>query len=268
MLPPKDSQMPKEPVITASHAVLGPRGRRCSSCQVALSPGFSFCSHCGMSIEGRARLVSIEADGSEGGLWVLSDEETLLGKEVGPIAFDDDEYVSPRHCRLFFREDRLFVEDLESLNGVFRRVRGERLLSPGDHVRLGRQLLRIEPMAPASPKLREGTRIWGSPDPGYRARLVQILEGGGLGEIFPLKVGENLVGRESGDVAFPRDRFVSARHASVRVGSEGVTIRDLGSSNGTYVRLTQAIPLEGGDLLLLGNRLLRVELRAPAAATG
>lgn len=251
----------------ASHAVMSPQRRRCSSCHVALSPGFSFCTHCGMSVEGRARLVSIEADGTEGRMWVLTDEETVLGKAVGPIDFSDDEYVSPRHCRLFFREDQLFVEDLDSLNGVFRRVRGERLVSPGDHVRMGRQLLRIEPMAPNPAKRRDGTLVWGSPDPGYRARLVQLLEGGGLGEIFPLRVGENLVGRESGNITFPRDRFISARHASVRVGSQGVTIRDLGSSNGTYVRLTAPSPLDGGDLLLLGNHLLRVELGSPAAAS-
>ena len=34
---------------------------------------------------------------------------------------------------------------------------------------------------------------WGAADPGYRARLVQLLEGGGLGEVIPLRAGANAV---------------------------------------------------------------------------
>ena len=40
----------------------------------------------------------------------------------------------------------------------------------------------VSPAASASPG-----ESWGSTDPGYRARLVQLLEGGGLGEVIPLR---------------------------------------------------------------------------------
>lgn len=261
VLVPEESQIPREPVLMARQLpVPTPAGRRCAACGSTLAPGFSFCVECGDAVAGgRARLVTLAEDGTEEALWVLADEEVEIGKDVGPLAFLDDPFISPRHCRFFFAGDRLHVEDLNSLNGVFRRLRGEASLRDGDSFRVGRQLLRLEAMRmpPPSP---DGTRIWGSPNPGHRYRVVQILEGGAPGEAFPLHEGENLLGRESGDVIFPRDRYVSARHACIAVEAEGVRLRDLGSSNGTFVRLRGAIPLESGDLLLIGNHLLRVDV--------
>ncbi len=252
-------------------------GSPCPSCRAMVPEGFAFCGSCGAQADPgsrtmvfhsngpkgapRARLVGIEADGSDGAVWPIDDAEAFAGRTAGPVVLADDEYVSPRHCRFFFQGSRFHVQDLESTNGVYRRVRGAAALQPGDQLRLGRQLLRIEPMEPAPPLGVEGTRVWGSPDPGYRARLIQILEGGGQGEVFPLAAGDNLIGREQGNVTFPGDRFVSGRHAVISVASEGVRIRDLGSSNGTFVKLNQPTALDPGDALLLGGRLLRVELR-------
>ena len=55
---------------------------------------------------------------------------------------------------------------------------------------------------------RRAARIaWGSPDPGYRLRVVQLLEGGMRGAAFRLKEGENLLGRESGRHHLPRRRL-------------------------------------------------------------
>lgn len=250
--------------------------KACAVCRTPIPEGFAFCGSCGTAVEPntarsgtmffqaqevpRARLVGIEPDGTEGASWALDGEEAYAGRSAGPVLLPDDPYVSPKHCRFFYQGGRLHVEDLGSTNGVYRRVRGEASLQPGDQVRLGRQLLRIEPMEPAPSQSVDGTRMWGSPDPGYRARLIQLLEGGGFGEVFPLESGDNLVGREVGDVTFPGDRFVSGRHAVVSVAVDGVRIRDLGSSNGTFVRLTAPFALDPGDALLLGARLLRVEL--------
>ena len=209
----------------------------------------------------RARLVSIQPDGTEGATFQVGEEEAIAGGGDATIRFEDDPYVSPRHCRFSWRGERLVVEDLGSLNGVFRKIRGDTPLQAGDQIRLGRQLLRIEPMASMERSRQDGTRVWGSPDPGYRARLLQLLQGGGIGEVFPLAQGDNLLAREQGDVTFPTDRFVSGRHAVIQVGPEGIRLRDLGSSNGTFVRITAPVALDAGDFLLVGNQLLRVDLR-------
>jgi pSer/pThr/pTyr-binding forkhead associated (FHA) protein len=54
------------------------------------------------------------------------------------------------------------------------------------------------------------------------------------GQRYPLKTGENAVGRLNAEV-FLSDPSVSRRHAVVTVGEQGATVRDEGSSNGTKV---------------------------------
>lgn len=52
------------------------------------------------------------------------------------------------------------------------------------------------------------------------------------GREFPLKAGENVVGREGADVMLP-DKTVSRRHARLTVSNGVVVLEDTGSTNGT-----------------------------------
>ncbi len=67
------------------------------------------------------------------------------------------------------------------------------------------------------------------------------------------------------DVAIPGDRQISRVHVEVCFGRSGVTVRDLGSSNGSFlngVRLQGRAHLSPSDVLRLGSTLVRV--RTPA----
>lgn len=254
--------------------------RSCSRCGAALPAGFRFCGHCGQAAEagpprptapshprspaappgpGAAppRLVRVRHDGQPGAPHALDREVTICGRKEGDLLLPDDGSVSPRHAAFTVRDGRIRVEDLGSGSGTFLRLRSPRALTFGDEIRLGRQLLRLEPMP--RPAAGAGASPWGSADPGYRARLLQLLEGGGVGEVFPLRAGANAVGRETGEVAFPGDRYVSGRHARVDVGDAAVTLTDLGSSNGTFLRVSGPTEIGVGDQVLLGMQLLRVE---------
>jgi pSer/pThr/pTyr-binding forkhead associated (FHA) protein len=266
----------------------------CTACGTRLQPGFKFCGHCGTPVgppplsrphavtprsptgpvvaaeggrrtllhQGPApsapRLSTIRHDGLPGAVYPLDREETTCGRTEGEIRLHDDPTVSPRHARFSRRGATLQVEDLGSVNGTYLRLKAPHPLAVGEEIRLGRQLLRLEPLPrPAAPE--GGVRPWGSPDVGARLRLTQLLDGGGAGEIFPLKPGENGVGREAGDVVFPGDRYVSARHARIEVSETAVTLTDLGSSNGTFVKVLGATEIVPGDQLLIGTQLLRVD---------
>jgi len=268
----------------------------CASCGFHLDPGVRFCSGCGqpaaplvrrdttrpirstpvpasMGIGGypasgpaapvgasaaRAlNLVPIRHDGRASAPQPVGAGGLVCGRTEGQLRFEQDPTVSPRHARFTVRPGGIEVEDLGSLNGTFVRVRTARPLAAGDEVRLGRQLLRLEPMPR---RVDTGvTRPWGAVDPGHRVRLVQLLDGGGTGEVFPLRDGENIIGRDVGQVAFPFDRYVSARHARVDVTAHAVLLVDVGSSNGTFVRVTAPALLAAGDQVLIGMQLVRVE---------
>jgi pSer/pThr/pTyr-binding forkhead associated (FHA) protein len=267
--------------------------RACAGCGQPLLAGARFCGHCGRASElveaaptppppakGKSptpprpaapvasgvevrearvmRLVAVRHDGLPGPTYVVTRAALHCGRTLGEVLFPDDATVSPRHCRFVTREDGVHVEDLGSVNGTFIRLRQARPLGPGDEFRVGRQLLRLEPI-PRPPGGDGTVRPWGSSDAGYRARLTQLLEGGGAGEVFPLRFGENLLGREVGQISFPSDRYVSARHARVDVSDQGVLLTDVGSSNGTFVKLAAPTRIGSGDQILVGMQLLRVE---------
>jgi pSer/pThr/pTyr-binding forkhead associated (FHA) protein len=87
----------------------------------------------------------------------------------------------------------------------------------------------------------------------------QILTGGLDGDSFPLRDGDNLIGRGAGELSFPGDGYVSSRHAMLTVHADQVVLKDLGSSNGTFVRMDAETGISPGDLLLIGEQLLRVD---------
>jgi pSer/pThr/pTyr-binding forkhead associated (FHA) protein len=204
-----------------------------------------------------ARLVPMRQDGLPGPVVPIGEEPILCGRSRGQLKFEDDPAVSPEHARFEFRGEALYAEDLGSLNGTFVRLRGPRQLLAGDEIRVGRQLLRVAPMP--RPIEGAGARPWGSADAGYRAQLIQLLDGGGIGEVFPLVLGENTIGREVARVCFPADRFVSSKHARIEVTATGMLLSDVGSSNGTFVRIAAPEPLTSGDQVLVGLQLIRVE---------
>ncbi|OFX18870.1 MAG: hypothetical protein A2V77_17260 [Anaeromyxobacter sp. RBG_16_69_14] len=203
------------------------------------------------------RVVPVRHDGLPGAAHPFGFEGLVCGRTRGELRFADDATISPEHARLTFRGEAALVEDLGSLNGTFVRVRTPRPLASGDDIRVGRQLLRVE--AVQRPPEGIGARPWGSLDAGHRARLMQLLDGGGVGEVFLLRPGDNAIGREAGQACFPSDRYVSARHARIDISETGMVLTDLGSSNGTFVRIRGPEQVVAGDQILIGMRLLRVE---------
>jgi hypothetical protein len=181
-------------------------------------------------------------------------EQMTLGTQAD-IVPPDDPFLAPSQVKFTLTNGKLTVEDLGAGNGVFIRlkVQVDRDLVPGNELRVGRQRLLIEALPAAQPG------VWGSKDPGFKARLVQIYEGGRRGDVFPIRDGEVALGREFGDITFPGDGFVSGRHASFLFRGGRLSVKDLGSSNGTFFRLMTATVVDPGDQLLVGRHLVKVE---------
>jgi pSer/pThr/pTyr-binding forkhead associated (FHA) protein len=251
----------------------------CKSCSTPVPMGHKFCGRCGaaippdilnartqffgqLQVPGKAKLILIRGEGVEGLSYQLNADQHIVGRN-GQLVFPDDPYVSPRHANLFYRSGKLVVRDEGSYNGVFWRVRGSVDVFPGDFFLAGEQLFRIEgpPKANDGPA-PDGTYFYSSPKHQTQFRIVQILHGGGEGMAVCARGQTLQIGREGGDLNFPGDLYMSASHCKLEESAGKLTLTDLNSRNGSYVRLKSERELSHGDYLFIGRKLLRVEITA------
>ena len=83
------------------------------------------------------------------------------------------------------------------------------------------------------------------------------------GEEIPLRLGENIIGRDPGVAVRIDSPSVSRRHARLDVVPGGVTVEDLGSKNGTLVqqaRIRGKTPLADLDELQIGSARMIVRI--------
>ena len=264
--------------IAAPSAMIANAMKRCPSCGTDVPPGFRFCGSCGYRMEEtsavaaampatiapvmraapRHLLTLIRPDGSEGGAHELKAGVNHVGRDHG-IMFENDGYLSPLHAELIVNGPQSLVRDLGSLNGVFVKMTSEEELQPGQIIRIGQELLRFELVAAPEPTA-DGTEVMGSPNPGFWGRLVVIIGYGIDGPAFPLLGDTATIGRDRGDINFPDDGYVSGLHARISLRGGRVFIIDLGSSNGSFMKVNGERAVGNDSFVLLGQQLFRLNM--------
>jgi pSer/pThr/pTyr-binding forkhead associated (FHA) protein len=278
--------IPPEPTADGPAAPAGPAvapdPRLCGTCGAAVPEGFKFCGVCGTRYESRqrpaghvfvpnvqdasqapARLIVIHPDGTEGDVFPLGTGETTVGRSHPSSIFSEDPFLSPRHATFYFVKGQLFARDEGSLNGIFVRIKAEVELFHGDMFRIGQQLLRFEEMAqvrPVLPGAGDGTTVMGSPVRGAWGRLASVVAISTPAAVWVLRRPEEHMGRERGELTFPDDGFVSGTHCKVTTRDGRFFLRDLDSTNGTYLRVKAEGILAQNDLILLGQQLFKIDL--------
>lgn len=205
----------------------------------------------------RLSMTLIRPDGSEGGTHDLRPGENKLGRSFGPV-FENDGYLSPVHAMLDIRGVQAVVRDLDSLNGVFVKMTQEEELQSGQIIRIGQELLRFE-IIPTPEPTADGTELMGSPNPGYWGKLTVIIGRDVTGAAFPLLGESCTLGRERGEINFPDDGYVSGLHARVMLRDGRVFLADLGSSNGTFIKVNGERGVGHDSFVLLGQQLFRLD---------
>ena len=205
----------------------------------------------------RFTLTLLRVDGTDAGLYTATEDQAVIGRETGGI-FASDATLSPLHAKFERRGDRLFVSDASSLNGVYRRlVRNVPAgLEPGDGFRIGQEVMRYELLGDGD--AASDVQTLGSPRRGIRSRIVSVVGRGDYGNASSVPPTGLLLGRERGDVLFPEDGYVSGLHCRIHVDGTRAFITDLGSSNGTFLRLRAETEVGANDVLLMGQQLFRV----------
>jgi len=261
----------------------------CPVCNEMIPPNHRFCGACGTRIDAvmkprtltpqsnekvgrrtmffgamqaaRAKLTLIRGDGLDGVSFTLAGDEHLAGRIDCPIAFPDDPFLSPTHANFFYRDGKLVVRDENSTNGVFVRIAGQIELPFGNRFLVGEQMLEVVQVPPTSDEaVEDGTYFFASPRRGGDLRVVQTLRGGDTGIVFGAVGGTVRIGREGNDIDFPEDPFISGHHAHLAWDGARLTLTDLTSKNGTFLRIAGERPLVHGDYVFMGQQLLRVEI--------
>lgn len=214
----------------------------------------------------KARLLTILKDGSIGQIFPLIGNQTDIGKEQGNILLPDDPYLSPRHARIIERENKFFIKDLMSLNGIYIQIRESINLSNRDLILIGTQLLLFEILEEAEkglgPIKEHGVMYFGTPIKKWVARLSQYTTEGIIRNIYYLNGKESIIGREIGDIIFPDDPYISKRHTRIihDIDNHKYMLEDLGSSNGTSIKFKGERELLSGDIFRIGHHLFRFEI--------
>ncbi len=257
----------------------------CPSCGNPVPPDFKFCGTCGhrmtpgaaaaapvaalapapapvaasvVARPSRGSIVVINPDGTEGDSFPLADGNTTIGRDAGAV-FAADAYLSPVHATFSFAGPTCSVKDEGSLNGVYVKLKRDTpvKLQDGDIFRIGQEILRYELIPQAA--LIHGVEPMGSPNPGYVGRLSLVIGRESTGNAHAIPPDGMHMGRERGEAIFPDDGYVSGLHCRVHHDGQSAVLTDVGSSNGTFLRIRGQRQVVSGDLLLMGQQLFRVQ---------
>ena len=232
-------------------------------------------------------LILNNADGSAAE-YVL-EEKNLLGRSPeSTVQLTDDDQISRKHAVIVKKDGYFWFKDLGSNNGSF--LNGERVTAPvrikdKDLLVLGKTSFTVCQGAASKDvdgeetvfagdsqgslqqqvdELNEETQFM-SPDSlsGLYSETpaeLHVVKGPMVGEIFSLHRSEIYIGRTPNNDFCVSCPSVSTRHTVISQQEQKYTIKDLGSTNGTFLnkkKLMSEQQLVSGDIIQVGDVTLR-----------
>jgi pSer/pThr/pTyr-binding forkhead associated (FHA) protein len=254
-------------------------GPSCARCGAPTTPGAQFCATCGAPLSSpaaeptavgtaetalRLALVLLNDGGSAQERFEHDGPEITVGRQSGDVHFPDDPFMSPLHARISRAPDQTLVRDLGSRNGTWVFLEAPHRLVDGDLMLIGSQMIRFRRLGYPGPHApdADATKRMGSLTPSADiASLTQLRSDGSARDVIQLSPGRDvLIGREHGDWTFPYDPSMSATHATVRSEDADFVLIDANSRNGVAVAVRGDVPVRHGSRILVGDKVLRVEL--------
>lgn len=188
------------------------------------------------------QVVLLLPDGTRESEFPMSGDCLTIGRKAADVACPEDVYMADLHAAVTRRAGAYELEDRGG-SGVWLRVAGgdSRALEDGDSVWLGAQLI-----------------VLGKSGAGW---VLEHYNGDGVLQAkHPVGAHGVVVGKTSAVPLDKADAALSRRHAGFRLEAGRVMLSDLGSTNGTYVKLTKPTALRDGDEFRVGGKRFRAEL--------
>jgi len=208
----------------------------------------------------RFKIQQIRQDGSLGVVKEMTGNTMSVGSSEGDLVFPGDPKLAPLHARFNLSGGQLMIEDLAG-RGVFVRLIGTFTLVDGEEIMMGDQVLRFheKPQAMAA-AAATGTNILDMASILQEpvAELVRVGSVAGQSERFPLMEETITWGRSKATYTFPEDRFMSRTHCRIYQRGENFFLEDMGSRNGTFVKVRGTVPVPIGASVRVGGQILRV----------
>ncbi|GIV01947.1 MAG: hypothetical protein KatS3mg015_0777 [Fimbriimonadales bacterium] len=249
---------------------------QCPVCRTHNPPGVVYCVECGLVFSTSEQLPDdvfsappvrppclIDEAGRE---QFLRPGENSVGRE-GDILLTDPR-CSRRHAKIYYEQDKLFLEDIGSTNGT--QVNGEPLppnqrieLKDGDKVSFAGFEMTVS--------LRGGAGATAMPNAGKTAQLDRpptveppVAKLVSDDEAHPLKAGANRIGRKPDNDVVLADPFVSGSHGILELEGQSAFYTDVGSTNGSFLNGAKLEPnqrtaLKPNDELQIGQKIYRIE---------
>jgi pSer/pThr/pTyr-binding forkhead associated (FHA) protein len=212
-----------------------------------------------------AYVVTIHApDGVPPRTEAILKPRTVIGRVHGDILLQDP-LCSTTHAELLLEGTTLRIRDLGSTNGTSQDGKPvtDMIWLPGTKIQIGGHELELEDLAVAPVLGPKGTMLIGkealavAPDPSYFLVIQAPNQPPVTEEIYRSR---SVIGRTEGDLILA-DMRCSSTHAEILFDGAEVKLRDLGSSNGTWLgqeRITDLI-WQPGVVLEIGSH--KLELR-------
>ena len=191
----------------------------------------------------------------------LVDPRLTIGRDKTNNLVINDEGISVFHAELQQEEGKLFLRDTGSVNGTF--LNGEPVtkrteVKVGDTIRLHLVELQVidptkappEPVAPpVKREMPKAAPLW----------QVKAMTGVISGRMFPID-GTNVIGRDPHCDIVVGGAHVSRRHAEFLIRNGALWVKDLGSSNGSFVngKRYEEVALQNGDEVKFDAMIFKV----------
>jgi len=182
---------------------------------------------------------STQSDGQEAASEdrFLTPGRVVIGRTQGDICFPSDEVIVDNHVAIDVDTEACYVTD-EGMDGEsLVRVNVERTVQVGDLFFVGEQKIKIEQLnssiflAVLDPNNPEG----------QPQRLLAARDG-------PNVYTRKLITPD------PEDKRLSRRHFALEIKGTVLTLRDFGSTNGTFIPVAGTVRLYVGDVLYVGSQ--------------
>lgn len=210
-------------------------------------------------------------DNRQASIWLV-DERVSIGRDKSNKVIINDEGVSVFHAELRQENGKLFLWDSGSVNGSFvngEKVTGKRELNVGDVLRF--HLVEVQLIDPAKgPAAVLPTAVNRDIErPAQPLWQLKAMTGTISGKMFLLD-GTKIIGRDPGCDIVVAGAHVSRRHAELSIRSGKLWMKDLGSSNGSFVngKRTEEVQLKNGDEVKFDAMTFKVVGAADATDEG